>query len=252
MNRSHALLPALLGLIVGGCHPQPPTHPSNVQIPVPEGPPKDQTLEPAREAPPESGPPRETPFPKIEHQDLPNGLALDVVQAHTLPIVQIRVLVKSGAAADGDNTGLASLTAKMLKDGGAGRFSSKDLLAKIETLGTDLGIEVGPDSTVLSLAVSKAHFDEAIDLLGTVTREPRFDEQEFGKLKKRQVQKLADKAKSSGAWAATMLLWRELYRLPTGLHPYASSDAVPSELAKLTPPPSPAFSRNNSSPTTPQ
>jgi predicted Zn-dependent peptidase len=122
----------------------------------------------------------------------------------------------------------------MLKDGGAGRWSSKDLLAKIETLGADLGIEVGPDSTVLSLAVAKAHFDEAMDLLGTVVREPRWDEQEFSKLKKRQIQKVADKAKSSGTWAATMLLWRELYRLPTGIHPYASYDAVPGELAKIT------------------
>jgi predicted Zn-dependent peptidase len=148
--------------------------------------------------------------------------------------VQIRVLVKSGAAADGDNTGLANFTAKMLKDGGAGNYSSKDLLAKIETLGADLGVEVGPDSTILSLAVPKARFDEAMDLLGAVTRSPRWDEQEFGKLKKRQVQKAADKAKSSGAWIATMLLWRELYRLPTGLHPYASYDARPSELAKVT------------------
>jgi predicted Zn-dependent peptidase len=31
-----------------------------------------------------------------------------------------------------------------------------------------------------------------------------------------------------------MLLWRELYRLPTGLHPYASYDARPAELAKIT------------------
>jgi zinc protease len=239
-------LPVLV-LVAAGCRAQPAAHPTNTPIPV-DGSAKDQTLEPAREAPPESGPPRETPFPKVEHQDLPNGLALDVVQAHTLPIVQIRVLVKSGAAADGDNTGLASLTAKMLKDGGAGRYSSKDLLAKIETLGADLGIEVGPDSTVLSLAVSKAHFDEAIDLLGTVTREPRFDEQEFGKLKKRQVQKLADKAKSSGTWAATMLLWRELYRLPTGLHPYASYDAVPSELSKITPQTCRDFYRKNFTP----
>src|SRR5262249_26870252 len=151
-----------------------------------------------------------------------------------LPVVQIRVLIKSGAAADGDSTGLANLTAKMLKDGGAGRYASKDLLGKIETLGADLGIEVGPDSTVLSPAVARTHFDEAIDLLCTIVREPRWDEQEFGKLKKRQIQKVADKAKSSGTWAATMLLWRELYRLPTGLHPYASYDAVPSDLGKIT------------------
>jgi zinc protease len=225
---------SLLTSALAGCRSQPPVYPTNVQIPVPDALPKDQTLEPAREAPPESGPPRETPFPKIDHQNLPNGLAFDVVQARTLPLVQVRVLVKSGAANDGDMTGLANFTAKMLKDGGAGRYSSKDLLAKIETLGSELGVEVGPDSTVLSLAVPKARFDEAIDLLGIIAREPRWDEQEFGKLKKRQVQKAADKAKSNGAWGATMLLWRELYRLPTGLHPYASYDARPSELAKIT------------------
>jgi predicted Zn-dependent peptidase len=170
------------------------------------------------------------------------------VQARTLPLVQIRVLVKSGASSDGDNTGLANLTARMLKDGGAGRYTSKDLLAKIETLGADLGVDVGPDSTVLSLAVSKARFDEAMDLLGAVAREPRWDEQEFGKLKKRQIQKAADKAKSSGAWGATMLLWRELYRLPTGVHPYASYDAKPSELAKITPAHCREFYRKNFTP----
>jgi zinc protease len=236
MKIPHALFTSLTLVVplLVGCRSQPPVYPTNVQIPVPDAAPKDQALEPARESPPESGPPRETPFPKIEHQDLSNGLALDVVQARTLPLVQIRVLVKSGASSDGDMTGLANFTAKMLKDGGAGRYPSKELLAKIESFGTDLGVEVGPDSTVLSLAVPKARFDEAMDLLGTVTREPRWDEQEFGKLKKRQVQKAADKAKSSGAWSATMLLWRELYRLPTGVHPYASYDARPSELGKIT------------------
>ncbi|HEX9295767.1 MAG TPA: pitrilysin family protein [Polyangiaceae bacterium] len=230
-----------------GCRPQQGARAGNVQGPMPEGqlPPG---MQPAREAPPESGPPRETPFPKVDHQDLPNGLALDVVQARTLPVVQIRVLIKTGASADGDLTGIAGLTARMLKDGGAGRYSSKNLLAKIETLGADLGVEVSPDSTVLSLAVSKARFDEAIDLLGTITREPRWDEQEFSKLKKRQIQKVADKAKSSGTWAATMLLWRELYRLPTGLHPYASYDAVPSELAKITTQTCREFYRKNFSP----
>jgi predicted Zn-dependent peptidase len=223
---------AALGLSLG-CKTQGPVHPGNVQIPVPDTQGKGE-LEPKREAPPESGPARETPFPKIDQGELANGVTLDVVSLRTLPLVQIRVLVKSGAAADGDLTGLANVTAKMLKDGGAGRFSSKDLLAKIETLGADLGIEVSPDSTVLSLAVAKAHFDEAMDLLGTVVREPRWDEQEFTKLKKRQTQKVADKAKSSGTWAATMLVWRELYRLPTGLHPYASYDALPSELARIT------------------
>ncbi|HKQ71060.1 MAG TPA: pitrilysin family protein [Polyangiaceae bacterium] len=247
LSASLALASVSFGLFVAGCHTQAPASPTMPQAPAAEAP-KEQPLEPAREAPPEAGPAHETPFPKIEHQELPSGLGLDVLQARTLPIVQIRVLVRSGNAADGDATGLANMTAKMLKEGGAGRYSSKDLLTKIETLGADLGVEVSPDSTILSLAVAKTRFDEAIDLLGTVVREPRWDEQEFGKLKKRQVQKVADKAKSSGQWTATMLLWRELYRLPTGLHPYASYDAVPSELGKITTQKCKDFYRKNFTP----
>jgi zinc protease len=247
LRRQALALPVLLAALVSACHPQPAAAPPGHENRPTEAT-KDPALEPAREAPPESGPPRETPFPKIERSALPNGLGIDVVQAHTVPVVQVRILIKSGTAADGDLTGVAAMTARMLKDGGAGHYLSKDLLARIETLGADLSVDVGPDSTVLGLSVAKAHFDEAMDLLGAVVRAPRWDAQEFAKLKKRQLQKLADKAKSSGTWTATMLLWRELYRLPTGLHPYASYEAVPSELAKITVQSCREFYRKNFSP----
>ena len=191
-------------------------------------------LDAVRESPPESGPAREIPFPKIERAEFTNGLQLEVIQARVLPIVQLRILLKSGSAADGDLTGTAALTARMLKDGGAGRYSSKSLLAKVETLGANLGVDVDPDSTVLSLAVASEHFEEAMDLLATVAREPRWDASEFAKLKKRQIQRVSDRAKASGAWTATRLLFRELYRLPAGMHPYAPYDALPSEFQKIT------------------
>ena len=56
-------------LVAADAMPSPPSTRPTCRSRCPK-PPKDQTLEPAREAPPESGPPRETPFPKIEHQDL--------------------------------------------------------------------------------------------------------------------------------------------------------------------------------------
>jgi predicted Zn-dependent peptidase len=226
-------VPLLAALAAAACHPTTARQPGSVQNPMQPSSSSDGQ-NPAREAPPESGPARESPFPKIEHEVLANGLEAEVVQARALPLVQLRMVVKSGGAADGDLTGVANLTAHMLKDGGAGRYASRELVAKIESLGANLGIDVSPDSTVLSLAVPKGRFEEALDLLAAVAREPRWDAVEFGKLKKRQVQHVADKAKSSGTWAATMLLWREMYRLPTGVHPYAAYDALPSELGKLT------------------
>src|SRR5262249_29088190 len=162
-------LPLLALLAVQACHPTTAQQPMAVQIPVAQSPNK-EGLTPVREAPPESGPARETPFPKIEHEVLANGLEMELVPVHALPLVQLRVVVKSRGAADGDRTGGANRPAHMLKDGGAGRYASRELVAKIESLGADLGIEVSPDSTVLSLSVPKRHFDEALDLLSAVTR----------------------------------------------------------------------------------
>lgn len=189
--------------------------------------------QPVRQPPPPSGPVHATPFPKISRDELPNGIHLDVVPIHTLPLVQIRVLIRTGTSLDGNLIGLGSLTGHMLMEGGAGRFSSRDLRARLAGLGTEIGVEVGPDATTLSVAVTRTHFDEMLDLLGAIVREPRWDAGEFTKLKKRQSQRAADRAKSSGTWAATMLLWRDLYQLPTGMHPYAAYEATPGELARI-------------------
>jgi predicted Zn-dependent peptidase len=230
--RSPSLAACLLAAALASCRApeQKPAAAPPAPSPVAPAP---ETLTPVRESPPASGPAHDVAFPSIAHEELPNGLRLDVVPSHALPIVQIRIVLKAGTSADGDLTGVASLTAQMLKEGGAGKYSSRELLSRIETLGGDLGIEVGPDSTVLSLAVTRSHFDDALDLLGAVVQAPKLDPVEFGKLKKRAAQKAESRAKSSGTWAATMLLWRELYRLPTGLHPYGAYDATAGEIGRI-------------------
>src|SRR5947209_926184 len=136
------LVPVALAAALAGCHGQTqPQTPPGMPIAVPDGQGRSDSLSQVRESPPESGPLRESPFPKIEHKDLASGLETELIEAHALPLVQLRVLIKSGSAADGDLTGVASLTAHMLKDGGAGRYGSRELVTKIEGLGADLGID---------------------------------------------------------------------------------------------------------------
>lgn len=189
--------------------------------------------EPERISPPPPSPSQPARFPKIQRAALANGLELAVVEAHALPLVQLRLVIQTGSAADSDLTGLSRLTALLLKDGGAGKLLSSELLSRIESLGANLQIRAQRDATVLSLGVPTRHVDEALELLGTIVREPRFDEKELQQLKARERERVLSQAKSSGSWAASMLLWRELYRLPTRLHPYASYDALPSEIDKL-------------------
>ena len=188
---------------------------------------------PARERPPEAGPARPVPFPEVRRSRLPNGLGLDLIPNHALPIVQLRLVVRSGSARDAAKPGLARMTAHMLKDGGAGNLTSRQLIDRIESLGADLDVRIGPDSTVLSLAVTASHFEEALDLLSTVARAPRWDAVEFRKLRQREVERVSDLARSSGNWLARMALFRALYQAKTGTPPYAWPDTTVEQVRRI-------------------
>ncbi len=182
----------------------------------------------ARELPPPPSASKESPFPKVTRQKLKNGLSVAIVEAHALPIVQIRVLVRVGSGYGAP--GAAELTAQMLKDGGTRTMASAELLRRVETLGANLGVNVDFDATVLSTAIAKDHLAEALGLLGEVATAPRFDEGELKKLKSRATDEADDNARSSGKWTATRMVFRELFAPST---PYANYELVPSEIAKV-------------------
>jgi predicted Zn-dependent peptidase len=66
-----------------------------------------------------AGTPRRVAFPVVQHRTLDNGLRLEVIERHHHPLVELRLVVRSGSATDGDKAGLALLAGEMLKAGGA-------------------------------------------------------------------------------------------------------------------------------------
>lgn len=186
-----------------------------------------------REAPPPPAPSPSWSFPQIVDTRLSNGLELKSVERNTLPLVQITLLVRSGQATDGPKPGQAVLAGEMLKVGGSGTYSSQTLLDKVESLGSSLDVLTSRDSTAISLSVTSDRFDEALDLLGLVVQKPQFNQTEFNKLKRREMDRVSSAAKTSAAWAANMVLYRELYRTPAGNHPYAAYDATSAQIEKL-------------------
>ena len=184
---------------------------------------------PARELPPAPLAAKEAPFPRVFRQTLASGLGVAVIEAHALPIVQLRVVVRAGMGYGPPGAG--DLTGRLLKDGGTRTMVSAELLRRVETLGATLDVNVGEDATVLAMGVVKRHVDEALGLLGEVVREPRFDAGELVKLKERATDEASDRARSSGRWMASRVIFRELYAKGS---PYATYDAVPSEIARIT------------------
>ncbi|MEI7894707.1 MAG: pitrilysin family protein, partial [Myxococcales bacterium] len=179
--------------------------------------------------PPPSLPSKEALFPKVARRVLPNGLEVAVVEAHALPIVQVRLFVRAGMGYGGP--ALASLTAQLLKDGGTRSMKNTELVERIERLGATLSVQTGLDSTVLGLGITKEHLSEAIAVLAEMVRSPRFEETELDKLKARATDEAEDSARSDGSWTATRVLFHELYQASS---PYAVYDASPADIRKVT------------------
>jgi predicted Zn-dependent peptidase len=165
---------------------------------------------------------------------LSSGLELAVVTRKTLPIVELRLLFRSGTASDGAKPGVAAVAGELTKAGGAGPWNSEALLERAESLGADLSVLTDRDATRVSIGVTTGDLEPALEILSAVAMKPRFDPREFGKLRTRELERAQAAAKSSAGYAAAMILYRELFEVPTSIHPYSRYDALPSELQKLT------------------
>ncbi len=186
-----------------------------------------------REAPPPASASPAWKFPAIADTTLDNGMGIKALQRSTLPLVELKLIVRSGQATDGGKPGLAVLAGEMLKVGGTAQWTSQQLLDKVESLGSSLHVLTSRDATSLSMAVTSDRFEEALDLLALVAQKPRFSDTEFRKLKRREMDRVSSAARTSASWAANMVLYRELFRLPSGEHPYAAYDATEKQVERL-------------------
>lgn len=92
----------------------------------------------AREFPPEVPPPKPIVLPTPQVRELPNGLQVVVIERHSLPLVTLRLVVKSGAEADPPTLpGTAQLTAGLLSQGTA-RRSARDIAEAVDFIGGSL------------------------------------------------------------------------------------------------------------------
>ena len=114
----------------------------------------------------------------------PNGLTVLVVEQHTLPIVQIQALVKTGSVQDPpEKAGLANLTAGLLDEGTATR-SSTQLAEQIEFVGGALEAKATHDFTTAAARVLAKDTDLGFELLADILLHPSFPEPELERVRK--------------------------------------------------------------------
>jgi len=182
----------------------------------------------AKQSPPASGERRDVKFPAIARTTTTSGLELNTVEIKTLPIVKIRLVVRSGSASDpAAMPGIASLTASMLKEGTKKKSSAK-LAEAVDFLGASLAVGNDEDSLAIDFQALSEHFDIAMDLIAEVALQPAFAQDELDKLKKRELARLSLQSQDPHFLAA-----REFRKALYGAHPYAHIDTTAAVVKKV-------------------
>jgi zinc protease len=142
---------------------------------------------PDRTAPPKAGAPPALKLPPLQKQKLSNGLAVLIVEQHEVPIAQVNLIVRAGAAADpAGKFGVASMTSAML-DEGAGTRSALELADAIEFLGANLSTTSSFDYSAVRMSVPVARLGDALPLLADVAVRPSFPAEELERLRKERL-----------------------------------------------------------------
>lgn len=224
-------LPFALALVLAACRSTPtpaPVTPTPTPVAAADaGTP--ETVAP-RVAVPTPGPARDVHLPPVRATTLANGLAVQLVEYHTLPVLHLRLVVGAGSATDPANLpGLASLTGDMLREGTTTR-SSAQIAEAIEFVGGSISVSTSADVTVLSVSVLRDHAETALNLLADVVGRPTFPQVEINKLKRRETDRLQQSRNDPG-WLTRRAFYQGLYGEG---HPYGRIDTTTQALARLT------------------
>ena len=139
---------------------------------------------------PAAGTPPDARFPAIARATLPNGLKIVLAERHSIPQVNLTLLMDAGYAADQFATpGTASLTLDMLDEGTRTR-TALQISDTLSQLGADLSTGSQLDVSSVSLSTLKETLDPALDIFADVVLNPAFPQADFQRQQRQRVARI--------------------------------------------------------------
>jgi predicted Zn-dependent peptidase len=157
------------------------------------------------------------PLPAFERTALSNDIPVYLLPYGSVPVAEVQVVFKAGKAYQ-DKIGQASYTARMLSEGTA-NHTSQQLAEKLDEHGSWIHHDQGAEYISVNLTSLVADLPETLPLLAEVLLEPGFPEEEFVKLKSRNLQQLQVKEEKTTT-VARRVFGHMLYGAnhPYGIH----------------------------------
>jgi len=164
---------------------------------------------------PPAGPTPSVSTPDVDKRTLPNGLVVWTVTQRELPTVNASLVIRAGAAHDGSDAGLASMTASLLDEGTTTR-SALDFARAVDALGASIGAFASGERTSVSISTLKKTAPEAFALMGELVTKPAFAAEELERDRKSRLQSLLQQ-KDQPTTIASNTFAAQVYG---GTHPY--------------------------------
>ncbi|KJV06232.1 M16 family metallopeptidase [Methylocucumis oryzae] len=158
---------------------------------------------------------------KIEHWQTAQGSRVYFIHTEDLPLVDIQVVFDAGSARDGEQYGVAALTAGLL-DTGADKLNADAIAQSFDSVGAEFSTGSATDTATVALRslTEPALLQKALTTMQAVITKPTFNPADFEREKKRTLAGLTQQQESPGD-IANIAFSQALY----GAHPYAHPDS---------------------------
>ena len=149
------------------------------------------------------------PKPADFRSTLPDGTVVYLAESHEFPLIDLTITFKGGDSLDPpDMPGLASMMARLVREGGTADMAPAEFDETLDFLATDVSVSAGTTFTTARLNALAANFDESLKLLVAMLKAPAFDQQRFEVAKARLLESL--KQRNDNASSILAREWRAM------------------------------------------
>ena len=158
-----------------------------------------------RHTQPEATTPKTPKIPEFHKESFENGLKTIFSQTNEVPKVYIRLKINGGSLLeDSKKTGLSDFTAQMMNESTL-KKSSEDISVELQKLGSTVTFSSEDDMTVLFIECLSENYSKTLDLVKEKLLSPAFNDEDFKRIKKSNVEGLESMKKNSQYLAGTAM-----------------------------------------------
>lgn len=128
-------------------------------------------------------------LPAYQTVKLDNGITLYLMEQHEVPVIDINVVIASGAIADGKESGLAEATASSLLLG-TESMTKTEIEEAVEFVGANLVSSASLEYSQVSASFLVKDTQTILPILSDVIQRPKFAPEEFQKYQSRHLDQL--------------------------------------------------------------